>query len=178
MPLGTLGMYYFAYGSNMSLARIRKRVPGARFLGCHRLKEHDLRFHKPSRDGSAKCDAYFTADPDDTVYGALFEIDQIEKRVLDRFEGLGIDYDEKQVTVISEDGDFRRALTYTAKIIDNSLKPYSWYLNHVVIGAKEIPLPKNYLETKITNVATKEDRDKDRDTLERSIHDRLSTLSQ
>jgi gamma-glutamylcyclotransferase len=54
-------MYYFAYGSNMSLSRLRERVPSAEAVGCFSLNGHDLRFHKLSKDGSGKCDAFFTA---------------------------------------------------------------------------------------------------------------------
>lgn len=163
-------MHYFAYGSNMSLSRLKKRVPSAKFLGCHRLTEHDLRFHKTSKDGSGKCDAYFTSDPGDAVYGALFEIDPIEKAALDKAEGLGFGYDQKQVIVISNDGTLIDAVTYTATIIDESLKPYSWYMNHVLIGAQETSLPLNYIQTKIRKTETTEDCNRDRDANERSMH--------
>lgn len=163
-------MHYFAYGSNMSLSRLRKRVPSAKFLGCHRLTKHDLRFHKASKDGSGKCDAYFTSDPGDVVYGALFEIDPIEKTALDKAEGLGFGYDQKQVIVISDDSSFIEAVTYTATIFDDSLKPYSWYINHILVGAQETFLPLNYIKTKIKNIETTEDCNRDRDANERSIH--------
>ncbi|TNF88372.1 MAG: gamma-glutamylcyclotransferase, partial [Gammaproteobacteria bacterium] len=39
-------LYYFAYGSNMSPARLQARVPSARPLGVYRLKGHRLSFHK------------------------------------------------------------------------------------------------------------------------------------
>lgn len=38
-------MNYFAYGSNMSLQRLRERVPGAEYLGSYTLINHNLRFH-------------------------------------------------------------------------------------------------------------------------------------
>lgn len=164
-------MHYFAYGSNMSISRLKKRVPSAKFLGCHRLTEHDLRFHKTSKDGSGKCDAYFTSHPEDVVYGALFEIDEIEKAALDKAEGLGFGYNQKQVIVISNDNSFTEAVTYIASSIDDSLKPYSWYMNHVLVGAQEISLPLTYIETKIKNIETTEDCNRERDASERSIHE-------
>ena len=36
---------YFAYGSNMSLARLRARIPSAEKVGSFMLREHSLRFH-------------------------------------------------------------------------------------------------------------------------------------
>jgi len=38
-------MKYFAYGSNMSLLRLRARVPSAERIGMFTLVEHALRFH-------------------------------------------------------------------------------------------------------------------------------------
>ena len=85
-------LHYFAYGSNMSIARLRSRVPSARSLGCCRLEEHDLRFHKAGRDGSAKCDALHTGRKQDLVHGVLFRIDALERPALDMAEGLGHGY--------------------------------------------------------------------------------------
>ena len=169
-------MHYFAYGSNMSLSRLKKRVPSANPLGCHRLNKHDLRFHKTSKDGSGKCDAYFTSNPDDVVYGALFEIDPVEKTVLDKAEGLGHGYDQKEVIVIADDGSLIKAVTYIASNIDDTLKPYSWYVNHVLVGAYETSLPAEYIENKINNIETIEDYNEERNAKERSIHETKETI--
>lgn len=163
-------MYYFAYGSNMSLSRLKKRVPSAVSLGCHKLNEHDLRFHKSSKDSSGKCDAYLTSNADDVIYGALFKIDPIEKSALDRAEGLGYGYNEKEVIVIAQDGSSIKAITYFATNIDKTLKPYSWYMRHVLTGAKETSLPTEYIENKINSIESIEDRDKDRNAKELAIY--------
>jgi hypothetical protein len=119
-------MKYFAYGSNMSLLRLRARVPSAERIGMFTLVEHSLRFHKWSRkDKSAKCDALFTGNPEDVVIGALFEIPHTEKGPLDRAEGLGFGYDEKRVTVTDALGNSLDAFTYCAKSTDPSLLPHS-----------------------------------------------------
>lgn len=164
-------MYYFAYGSNMSIARLRQRAPSAISLGCYVLKEHDLRFHKSGRDGSGKCDAYFTSNSEDAVYGALFKIDPTDKPALDRAEGLGSGYDEKEVTVIANNGALIKAATYIASNIDESLNPYSWYVNHVLIGARETSLPEQYVQTKICVIEAVEDEEKERDAKQRAVHD-------
>ena len=163
-------MHYFAYGSNMSLARLRARVPSAVRLGCCTLDGHDLRFHKTSNDGSGKCDAYFTANRVDSIYGALFKIDPADKPALDRVEGLGYGYDKKQVTVFTASGAAVSATTYVATAIDHSLGPYTWYLNHVAIGASETGLPAEYIRRKIQLIEAFEDSDTERDARERAIH--------
>ncbi len=163
-------MHYFAYGSNMSLSRLRERVPSAEILGCFTLNNHDLRFHKSSKDGSGKCDAFFTSDSDSVIYGVLFRIDPAEKSALDRAEGLGYGYETKEVTVTARDGTSVTAITYVATKIDKNLKPYSWYVNHVLIGAKESSLPQDYIDSRITSVEAVEDYDRDRDAKQRAIY--------
>lgn len=163
-------MHYFAYGSNMSLARLRGRVPGAQPLGCFTLKAHDLRFHKSGKDGSAKCDAYFTPGTADSIYGVVFRIDPAEKPYLDAAEGLGRGYDQKDVTVVDRHGLSVNAITYFATRIDTNLRPYSWYVNHVLIGAREASLPLEYIEAKIASVQSIEDSDQARDAAQRAIH--------
>jgi len=164
-------MKYFAYGSNMSLLRLRERVPNAERIGMFTLVEHALRFHKWSRkDKSAKCDALFTGNPDDFVIGALFEILRDQKRSLDRAEGLGFGYDEKRVTVTDALGNSFDAFTYCATSTDPSLLPHSWYLNHVIVGAKETGVPADYLDA-IAATRSQEDPDRKRDARERAIYD-------
>ena len=163
-------MKYFAYGSNMSISRLRERVPSAEVLGCHALKLHDLRFHKSSKDGSGKCNVFYTGDDKDIVFGTLFEICPSEKAFLDKTEGLGDGYDEKIVVVLAADGSSLEATTYIATIIDEHLKPYAWYVNHVIVGANETPLPDEYIQSKISEIESVQDVDKERDARERAVH--------
>lgn len=162
-------MYYFSYGSNMSISRLRQRTPSAGRVGLFRLDAHDLRFHKRGADGSGKCDAFATGNPRDFVLGSLFLIDTAEKPYLDHAEGLGYGYEEKWVTVSDANGARLEALTYWATAIDESLDPYSWYLNHVTIGAREVGIPGSYL-ARIEKVRSIEDPDTRRDARERAIH--------
>jgi hypothetical protein len=161
---------YFAYGSNMSLPRLKERVPSAERLGVYTLAEHSLRFHKVSKeDRSAKCDALFTGNPGDRVIGALFEIPVNQKKALDRAEALGYGYEEKRVLVNDAQGRTLEAFTYYATNTDPALLPYSWYLNHVIYGAKETEVPASYLAG-IEVTKSKEDPNKKRDARERAIY--------
>ncbi|PCI58357.1 MAG: gamma-glutamylcyclotransferase [Gammaproteobacteria bacterium] len=162
-------MKYFAYGSNMSILRLQERVPSAKKLEVVTLKSHQLRFNMNGDDGSGKCNAFQTNNNEDTVIGALFEIDTNEKGALDRAESLGFGYDEKLVYVQNKSGEVFEALTYYAIKIDASLKPYSWYLNHVVIGAKETKVPTDYLVV-IESIDCIEDLDRIRDAKQRAIY--------
>ena len=161
---------YFAYGSNMSTARLRVRTPSAQPLGLATLLGHTLRFHKRSKkDQSAKCDAFATADDDSAVIGVLFSFDPAERDELDKAEGAGKGYDAKVVTVINDKGRRRKVLTYLASqdAIDDTLKPYSWYKDHVLAGSQEHGLPYDYVAEFIAPVEAAEDPDRERDARER-----------
>ena len=162
-------MLYFSYGSNMSSRRLLERAPSATFLSIATLKEHRLRFHKKSRDGSGKCDAEHTANPNDCIMGVVFIMSASDKRELDRKECLGFGYKEKTVTVMLENGDRIEASTYLAVETDAALNPYSWYKEHVLRGARENNLPHDYISI-IENIRSLPDPDMDRHEQELAIY--------
>ena len=162
-------MFYFAYGSNMSIARLRARTPGASRVATAVLAGHDLRFHKRGRDGSGKCDALHTGKDGDRVIGSVFAIDPRETRALDRAEGLGFGYARKQVCVLGPAGEKWSAFTYYATAIDAALRPYSWYLHHVLVGARESRCPADYIG-RIAAVDCIADENRARDAAERAVH--------
>ncbi|MBS3803550.1 MAG: gamma-glutamylcyclotransferase [Oleiphilaceae bacterium] len=154
----------------MSLPRLKERVPSAERIGTYTLVEHSLRFHKVNKkDGSGKCDVLFTRKTEDYVIGVLFEIPEDEKGALDRAEGLGWGYQEKRVLVNDRQGNSLEAVTYYATKTDSSLLPYTWYLHHVIYGAKEAGVPADYLDA-LSATKSKEDPDKKRDARERAIY--------
>jgi len=138
-------MLYFAYGSNLSLPRLRQRVPSAELITVGTLREHRLLFHKIGRDGSAKCDAFFSGQGCDFVYGAVYRIDPSQKHNLDQVEGVGLGYAIKTVTIHSAQGREIEAFTYYATQIDPGIKPFHWYKEHVLAGARELGFPEKYI---------------------------------
>lgn len=163
-------MLYFAYGSNLSSKRLRQRVPSAVRVAVARLPGHALRFHKESRvDGSAKCDAWESGDPGDQVLGVVYEIQVGHKPGLDRVEGLGEGYEEKQVRVELEAGGGIEAFTYYATLIRRDLRPLDWYKRHVLVGARENGLPEAYIR-EIEAVSSIPDSDKLRHARELAIY--------
>ena len=139
MPLS-----YFAYGSNMLHRRLQERVASAVPLGVVRLDGHILCWHKRGMDGSGKCDARRTGDAGDRIWGVLYEMDESDIPVLDRYEGTGKGYDRVEVTV-DHDGEAIAACTYVAIDIDPLAKPYDWYKAIVLAGAKQNDLPDDHI---------------------------------
>lgn len=161
-------MLCFSYGSNMSARRLQARVPSARFVTVAELPGHRLRFHKAAGDGSAKCNAEETGNPDDRVLGVVYEIADREKPALDRHEALGFGYEEKQVTLVAG-SDRLQAWMYYATRINPMLKPYHWYKDHVLIGAREHGLPAEYI-ARIEAVSSVDDPKPERHSRELSIY--------
>jgi cation transport regulator ChaC len=162
-------MLYFAYGSNMSVPRLRHRVPSAHALSAAMLHGHRLAFHKAGRDGSAKCDAAPGRCVQEHLYGVVYRIDPQERPLLDAAEGLGNGYEEKRVSVRCLDGPEVEAFTYCATHIDPSLRPFPWYLEHVIRGARAHGLPPSYIAM-ITGVQTTADWDASRQASEMAIY--------
>ena len=160
---------YFAYGSNMSVRRLRGRVSSAKPLAMGWLPEHRLKFRKKSQDGSGKCDIVpFGAHK---VFGVLFEIDSSQEGALDQFEGLDHGYLKKECKVQVDEGRHMPAFTYHAapQHVDKNLKPYTWYLNHVIIGAEEASLPEPYVQ-EVRATDSIEDTDQEREKCERKLY--------
>lgn len=158
---------YFAYGSNMLTRRLRERTPSARVVGVATLAGHDLRWHKISEDGSAKCDIVRTETPGSCVPGVVFEIAVADKAALDLAEGLGKGYRDYDVEVRCARGTLK-AWTYCATNIDPLAMPYPWYKALVVAGAKEHGLPHSHVAA-LEAVATREDPE----PLRAALHERL-----
>ncbi len=156
---------YFAYGSNMYTARLRYRVPSCRFHSTAKLLKHRLCFHKRSNDDSGKCNAFATAVLKDTVFGVVYEISSAEKSALDCAEGLGLGYNDESVRVQYPDGQDVQVQTYIADrdAIDDTLKPYTWYKDFVLKGAREHGLPLDYIHSHIEPVLAVTDPDRKRD---------------
>lgn len=169
-------MLYFAYGSNMSVRRLQQRVPSARVLHVATLRGHRLVFHKAGRDGSAKCDAELTARDSDAVRGVIYRMDLRHKVLLDKAEGLGRGYEQKTVALRLIDGTESKAITYYATHIEATLRPYAWYVEHVLRGAQEHYLPAEYLAA-ITAVPTVDDTDPRRHACELAIYRRPAPLT-
>jgi len=156
----------------MSTLRIKRRVESATVISTGHLHQHSLQFHKKSVDGSAKCDIEYTRKPEDRVYGVVFELLASEKTVLDGYEGLGNGYEEKHVSIVLPDYKHLEATSYYATHIDTSLKPYHWYKEHVIRGAREHALPAEHI-TAIEAVPSIPDPDREKHIKELSIYSGL-----
>ncbi|WP_424945630.1 gamma-glutamylcyclotransferase family protein [Candidatus Spongiihabitans sp.] len=162
----TAKIYYFAYGSNLHPERLSERGIAAREIGVGELNGHRLAFHKKStyrhENSSGKCNLAPAKSDTDSVHGVIYEITADDKKKLDKIEGKGHGYEARIITARHHDRDYS-CFTYFAQrnYIDDSLKPYHWYKELVVLGAKHWRFPDDYVAA-IEAVASVADPDDDR----------------
>ena len=141
----------FAYGSNLHLNRMRNRAPSAEVADVGYVAGRKIDFRKRSVDGSAKADAKFTGNHTDRLWGVVYRLSPQDKRELDKYEFLGIGYDELLVDVWTISKQKLSALVYVARneAIDESLEPFSWYVDFVREGATQHRLPFCYINQEL-----------------------------
>lgn len=156
-------MLIFAYGSNMNLNRLTKRIPSAVKVNNAFLPGHKLVCNKMSKEGSAKANIAKTDVPAELVWGVLFTIDNNEKSLLDIAEGLGKGYNEDTLTFFDETNNSYAAQIYIAdsNSIDNTLQPYDWYKEFIISGAIQNKLPAEYI-VQLQSIACIRDHDEER----------------
>jgi len=146
-------MRYAAYGSNLHPLRLSERISSAKLIGTSFLPDWSLRFHKRSLDKSGKCNIVSGSSG---IHIAIYDISIADKTTLDKIEGLGNGYVEVSLAVpgIGECKSYAAEDSY----IDNTLDPYDWYKELVLIGARAHNFPVEYID-KIDAVIACQDRD-------------------
>lgn len=142
-------MWYFAYGSNMKPARMKEE----RGVGFSRrihaiLKGYELEFNKvASCNPTKKGYANIVPNEKTVVEGALYEITDSDLKKLKKYEGYPDHYDIIEVTVQLDNSDKVEAITFTAQKdnVKEGLRPSKKYLNHLLVGGKNI-LSKSYYD--------------------------------
>jgi hypothetical protein len=152
-------IHYFAYGSNLHPVRLQERVPSAELVGTVELKRHCLTFHKKSHDGSSKCNILETGNERHSVHGAIYRMHPAHKTVLDGFEGKGNGYIDSHINLLHSGQEYR-CFTYRAQQthIVEELKPYHWYKELVLLGARYLQFPEHYVSA-IASIESMDDPD-------------------
>jgi gamma-glutamylcyclotransferase (GGCT)/AIG2-like uncharacterized protein YtfP len=133
----------------MNTERITERCSSSRFISRAKVNGYKLLFNKRSKDKSGKANLIYTGDKS-LVWGVIFDISEDQKPILDAAEGLGKGYDEYKLRVINDLEQEIDCVCYIAtdeKYLDNNLKPYDWYKEYCLIGAKQHNLPEDYVLT-------------------------------
>jgi gamma-glutamylcyclotransferase (GGCT)/AIG2-like uncharacterized protein YtfP len=139
-----VGMYYFAYGSNMNFREMKKRCPKAYFVT--KAKLYGYKFVYDGYSNYRKCAVGNIVKSDkDFVEGGLFVIDEKCLENLDRYEGYPVHYKRKIVKVIDDQGNSYDAIVYFREP-QKIGAPSEEYRAIVLEGAKDCKLSQDYIE--------------------------------
>ena len=128
---------YFAYGSNMSTARLQARIPRAEPAGRASLRGYQLCCNKRGKDGTGK--ANLAAAPSAVAWGALFLVEDEDWEVLDRYE---VGYRRARDQFQSWTGKAVEAEIYLATgPEERDIPPLADYRAYCLDGAIEHALP-------------------------------------
>ena len=131
---------YFAYGSNMSVAQMRRRCPGARPVGTAALA--GWRFAINAR-GTATVVPRAGA----CVRGVLWRVTGRHLATLDTFEGLARRrYVRRTLRVTCEDGRHVEAVTYVGLYAGRGRAVRAYLEGTILPAARSFGLPDTYLE--------------------------------
>ncbi|MGD8862408.1 MAG: gamma-glutamylcyclotransferase family protein [Myxococcales bacterium] len=134
---------YFAYGSNMSRARLEARVGPVDDLGWSSARDYCHRFNKRGADGSAK--GNIVRLPGAVVHGVLYRLDAGQLEELAKYEG---GYLRNQLRVLNRTGaDYVESVSFEAHaaLVAPGLVPTEQYVAHYEAGMREHGLPPDYV---------------------------------
>lgn len=139
-------IWYFAYGSNMSAARLfdeRLRpegvAAGERIAG--RLDGWRLAFNKPVRTPPGAGAGNIVPEPGRSVHGTLNLLPTKGFAILDRYEGVASGHYERSIVPVvrGDTGGTVEAITYVALKMGEDLRPTRAYLAHLLAGRDLLP---------------------------------------
>jgi hypothetical protein len=113
---------YFAFGSNLLTARLKRRCPSARVVALATAPGYRVAFEKLSEDTSGKATLVPCAGPDFAV-GVVYELSMQDIDTLDAFEGPGYRRLDDFFVTCRETGKALQACTYVAKQNVSDLRP-------------------------------------------------------
>lgn len=145
---------YFAYGSNLVSAQMKRRCPSFAakpvVIGRGRLDGYRLAFPVHSRldwaGGVAGIEP--TGDDGEAVHGVVYEVDDTALVELDIYEDVpGGLYRRGEVTVRLDDDQPCDCITYFALADDDGpYRPSRRYLDAIIAGAREHGLPASWIK--------------------------------
>jgi gamma-glutamylcyclotransferase len=125
-------IYYFAYGSNMDINRLYKRIKRCVNGSNAILLNYKLIFNKKtSSNDYAYANIEFSTG--NKVYGKLYKLTVNEMKLIDKDEGPG--YDRKLFDIIDLNNNHIKAYAYIAtdtKYLTKELKPSDDYLKYFI----------------------------------------------
>jgi hypothetical protein len=129
-------MYYFAYASNLNRRQMSERCPDSKPMCTATLPNHKLIFTGWSRQWRGG-KASIKPLPNHKVVGGVYEISEIDLRMLDKQEGCPSAYYRANKIVFTEDGEPLEVATYISRDQAEETRPSLEYLSIMKQGYKD-----------------------------------------
>jgi len=136
--------FYFAYGSNMGRSRLEERIGSVEPVGAACLEGFRLVFNKPSKDGSGK--ANLVSAQGSVAWGVVWQIGYDRWSALDPFEP---GYQRIVLQARTRADAAVRVGVYLHPATGRDIPPFDWYIDHLIVGAREHALPQDWLDALI-----------------------------
>jgi hypothetical protein len=132
-------MLYFAYGSNMHSAVMRKHAPHAAPIGVATLAEYRFLI---------TADGYASVAPaaGDNVHGLLWRLTPPDRATLDLWENVADGLYRAETLPVAQAGSLSPALVYIARERPVG-RPRPGYMELVIAAARALELPADYISS-------------------------------
>jgi gamma-glutamylcyclotransferase len=138
-------MKYFGYGSNLSDDQMDTCGGKYTYLGIGKLENYKLDFRRPSKTWRGGV-ADIVKSKGNSVYGAIYEIDNECLNGLDKKEGLGKAYRKLESIVVFEMEKIVCLIYEVIDKTDKTLPPSKSYIETIISGAKSKNFPNEYIQ--------------------------------
>ena len=122
---------YFAYGSNMSAARMKQRLGWEASRRAATLRDFELVFDQVGFNAPAWSPANIRSEQGGLVEGMVYEVEEKDLKILDGYEKY---YQRLEVKVMEVKGKNLDAVTYLSKKSRGEKPPTQEYLNFLLEG--------------------------------------------
>ncbi len=138
-------MIYFGYCTLLDVEEMGKYCPTAQPIGVARLLGYRPCFATYSA-GSVQGGCNLEEAPGHEMWGLLYELTPEALDALDAVAGVDQGYYKKiDVTVTGKDGKPTPAMTYVIPQPGGPFRPAAAYTRPILIGARALELPKEYI---------------------------------
>ena len=121
---------YFAYGSNLDMDRLRRRIGG-----WQESKRATLRGYQLSFDSRGKADILDHIG--ERVWGAVYKVTEAQLDTLDDFEGVQSGIYKRVLVDVECDGETEPAIAYERAKKTSFHPPSDEYLNYILRGLRQ-----------------------------------------
>lgn len=143
-----MSLHYFAYGSNMSTAQMKKRLNRVPQHKHARLDGYRLVFNKPMDSNPTLAYANVVPSPGDSVHGIVYDCTEDDLTLLDEYEGVPSgEYRRATLTIATKAGSIS-AVLYVAEVPSDAprLPTSAEYMGRILTGAKEHRFGQNVID--------------------------------